>query len=83
MLNGRYGPYVNWGKVNANIPKDSKPEEVTIDMAVSLLAERAAKGPSAKKARGGKAKAEEKPAKKAAPKGKKAAAKAAESDGAE
>jgi DNA topoisomerase-1 len=52
VLNGRYGPYINWGKVNANVPKSTKPEEVTLDQAVSLLAEREAKGPGKKPARG-------------------------------
>jgi DNA topoisomerase I len=44
VLSGRYGPYVSAGKVNANIPKGADPETVTLDQAVALLAERAAKG---------------------------------------
>ena len=52
VLNGRYGPYINWGKVNANVPKTTKPEDVSVDQAVTLLAEREAKGPSKKPARG-------------------------------
>ena len=77
VLNGRYGPYINWGKINANVPKDSKPEDMTLEQALSLLSEREAMGPSKKKpargAKGGaKAKSEdagdEKPAaKKATP----------------
>ncbi len=69
VLNGRYGPYISHNKVYANVPKGTEPTAVTVDQAVSLLAERAAKGPS-KKA-GKKAKA---PAKTAA---KKASTKAA------
>lgn len=43
MFDGRYGPYVKHGKVNASIPKGTKPEDVTLEQAVELLAERAAK----------------------------------------
>ncbi|MHA3913336.1 type I DNA topoisomerase [Halovulum sp. GXIMD14793] len=38
VMDGRYGPYVKWEKVNATIPKDIKPEDVTMDMAVELIA---------------------------------------------
>lgn len=51
VLSGRYGPYVKHGKVNATIPKDRNPEEVTIAEAVELIAARAAKGPAKKPAR--------------------------------
>ncbi len=61
VLDGKYGPYVSWNKVNATVPKGTEPTTLSLDDAVRLLAEREAKG-------GGK-----KPAKKAAP--KKAAAK--------
>ena len=50
LLEGRYGLYVNDGATNASLPKNTPPEEVTFDMAVSLLKERAAAGPSKKKA---------------------------------
>ncbi|MBV7378741.1 type I DNA topoisomerase [Maritimibacter dapengensis] len=43
VMDGRYGPYVKWGKVNATLPKDIKPEEVTMEKAVELIAEKAAK----------------------------------------
>ena len=42
--NGRYGPYVKHGKVNATLPKDKDPETVTLEEAVVLIAEKAAKG---------------------------------------
>ena len=46
VLSGRYGPYVASGGVNANVPKGADPQAVTLEQAVALLAERAAKGPS-------------------------------------
>lgn len=47
VCNGRYGPYVRHGKVNATLPKDVSPEEVTLEEALTLLAERAGKKASA------------------------------------
>ena len=46
VLAGRFGPYVASGGVNANVPKGADPQAVTLEQAVALLAERAAKGPS-------------------------------------
>ncbi len=54
---GRYGPYVNWGKVNATLPKGKEPQAVTVEEALLLIAERIAKDG------GGKAKAKKAPAK--------------------
>jgi DNA topoisomerase-1 len=73
---GRYGPFVKHGSVYANIPKDRTVEEITLDEAVALIAERVAKG-GGKKKRGGKAaKAEPAPADAAAAPKSKAKAKA-------
>ena len=58
ILTGRYGPYVKHGKVNATVPRDREPEQVTIEEAVELIAARSAKGPA------GKGPAKKKPAKK-------------------
>ncbi len=44
VMDGRYGAYVKFGKINVTLPKDVKPEDVTMDMAVQLIAEKAAKG---------------------------------------
>src|SRR5216684_1457142 len=44
LYDGRYGMYVKHAGINATVPRDLKPEELTVDQAVSLLAERAAKG---------------------------------------
>jgi len=37
VYSGRYGPYVKCGKVNATIPKDKKPEELTLEEAIELI----------------------------------------------
>ncbi len=50
VLDGRYGAYVKWEKVNATLPKDIKPEDVTVEMAVELVNEKAAKKGTKKKA---------------------------------
>ncbi|WP_417248204.1 type I DNA topoisomerase [Celeribacter sp.] len=78
VMEGRYGPYVKWEKVNATIPKDIKPEEITMDKAVELIAEREAKGGKKKAAPKKKAAAKKPAAKKPAAK-KKAATKKADS----
>ena len=57
LFEGRYGPYVTDGVSNASLPKDTSIEDATLEMALPLLAARAAAGPSVKKKR---------PAKKAA-----------------
>src|SRR5262249_35393633 len=51
LYEGRYGPYVKHSGINATVPRDLKLEELTVDQAVSLLAERAAKGGGKKPAR--------------------------------
>jgi DNA topoisomerase-1 len=63
LMDGRYGAYVTDGATNATLPKTIAPDELTLEQAVQLIDERAAKGPAKGKGR-----------KKAAPK-KKAAAK--------
>ncbi|MEM7632655.1 MAG: type I DNA topoisomerase [Pseudomonadota bacterium] len=49
VMKGKYGPYVKWGKVNATIPKGTEPENVTMDMAVQLIAEKAPKKKTTRK----------------------------------
>ncbi|MCB0702662.1 MAG: type I DNA topoisomerase [Candidatus Kapaibacterium sp.] len=43
VLNGRFGPYVTDGKVNAKIPKDKTPEDLTHEECKALIAEAPAK----------------------------------------
>jgi DNA topoisomerase-1 len=69
VLSGKYGPYVKHGDVNATLPRAKEPAALSMDEAVLLIAERAAKGPSKSKRRGAKPKAD-KPAKAAAKDGK-------------
>ncbi len=49
IMDGRYGPYVTDGETNASLPKGASPDEVTMEVALQLLADRAAKGGSKKK----------------------------------
>ncbi|MEM8698211.1 MAG: type I DNA topoisomerase [Pseudomonadota bacterium] len=66
VMDGRYGPYVKWEKVNATIPKEQDPAVISLEEALVLIAE--------------KSKGKRKPAKKSAKKssaGKPAAGKPA------
>ena len=54
VFEGRYGPYVKHGKINATIPKDHDPTAITLEQALPWLAEKAAKKGVTK--RGGKKK---------------------------
>jgi DNA topoisomerase-1 len=44
VKSGRFGPYVNWGKVNATIPRAVDPASLTLEQALELIAEKAAGG---------------------------------------
>ncbi len=44
VMDGRYGPYVKHGKINATLPKSITPDDVTLEQAVELIAAKAAKG---------------------------------------
>ena len=78
VRDGRYGPYVNWGKVNATLPKGTDPQAVTVEQALEWIAAKAASGKSGRKAPAKKAAATKKPAAKKKPV-KKPAAKTAKS----
>jgi DNA topoisomerase-1 len=75
VMKGRYGPYVKWEKVNATLPKDVAPEDLTLEQAIELVNAKAgakpkkkaaAKKPAAKKPAAKKPAARKKPATKAA-----------------
>jgi DNA topoisomerase-1 len=55
VMAGRFGPYVTDGSTNATLPKGAEPKSITLDEAVRLIDERAAKGPAKKPARRRKA----------------------------
>ncbi len=50
VLKGRYGAYVSDGETNATLPEGTEPDGVTMEQALALIAERAAKGGKKKKA---------------------------------
>ncbi len=83
VKSGRYGPYVNHGKINATLPKDMDPQSVTVEQALEMIAAKAgsakkkapakkaaAKKTTAKKTTTKKAPAKKTPAKKTAAKAK-------------
>jgi DNA topoisomerase-1 len=77
VMPGRYGPYVTDGTTNATIPRDVKPEDVSLAAAIELIDARAAKGTAQGKARkkaAPKKAAAKKPSARKAPAKKKAAA---------
>ncbi|MEN6558365.1 MAG: type I DNA topoisomerase [Thermoguttaceae bacterium] len=82
LMKGRYGPYVTDGVTNASIPRDMAPEDVTKELALDLLAKRAAAGPSKratrKKAAAPKPKSKAVKKKAAKPRAKKAKKKTAD-----
>ncbi|MEP2953016.1 MAG: type I DNA topoisomerase [Sulfitobacter sp.] len=80
VMEGKYGPYVKWEKVNATIPKEIEPADLTMERAVKLIEEKLAKSPAKRKAATKKAPAKKAAAKKTAakkPAAKKAPAKKA------
>jgi DNA topoisomerase-1 len=65
VRSGRYGPYVNHGKVNATLPRNMNPEGVTLEQALELLAEKAGRAPAKKTASKGRKAPAKKPRAKA------------------
>ncbi|MFV1495168.1 type I DNA topoisomerase [Phaeobacter sp. JH20_02] len=83
IMDGRYGPYIKWEKVNATLPKDVEPKDVTVEIALQLISEKAGKSGAKKKAPAKKAAAKKTPAKKTTTKKttKKKAAEASSDEG--
>lgn len=79
VQDGRFGPYVKWGKINATLPRGTDPAALTVEEAIALLTAKAGKEGSGKKAPARKTAAKSKAADADgdAPKAKKAATKAA------
>jgi DNA topoisomerase-1 len=63
LFNGRFGPYLKHGTINANIPRGADPASITLEQAIELVDTRAAAAPSTKMK--GKKKAAKPAAKKA------------------
>ena len=51
LMDGKYGPYIKWGKINVSIPEGEKPDSVNLARAIELLATKAG---SKKTKKGGK-----------------------------
>ena len=49
IKDGRYGSDVTDGKINAPLPKTAQADDITLDIAIELIAEKKAKGPSKKR----------------------------------
>ena len=49
VMDGKYGPYIKWAKVNATLPKEVDPADVTMDQALQLIAEKAGQKKTRKK----------------------------------
>jgi DNA topoisomerase-1 len=56
VRDGRYGPYVNHGKINATLPRGTDPDSVTLSAALQLIAAKAENGPSKRPAKKPRAK---------------------------
>ena len=37
LMDGRYGPYVKWEKINATLPKDTDKDTLTLEAALELV----------------------------------------------
>lgn len=48
VFDGKYGPYVKWGKKNASVPEGTKPETVTLEMAIQFLEAKEGEAPTKK-----------------------------------
>lgn len=65
VRDGRYGPYVNWEKINATLPKGKDPASVTLEEALELIAAKSSAPKKGRKATVKKTTTKKAPAKKA------------------
>ena len=49
IKDGRYGAYVTNGKINATLPKTTQMDDITLEIAIQLIADKKAKGPMKKR----------------------------------
>ena len=49
IKDGRYGAYVSNGKINATLPNATSTDDITLEIAIQLIADKKAKGPVRKK----------------------------------
>jgi len=49
ILKGRYGPYIKMGRTNVSLPKGEEVDDVTLERAIELIAEKQAKKKTTKK----------------------------------
>ena len=49
IKDGRYGAYVTNGKINATLPKATPVDDITLEIAIQLIADKKAKGSVRKK----------------------------------
>ncbi len=68
IMEGKYGPYVKWEKINATLPKDIEPADLSMDAAVELLDAKATSKGNKRKAPAKKTAVKKSPAKKTAAK---------------
>ncbi|NCQ25314.1 MAG: type I DNA topoisomerase [Rhodobacteraceae bacterium CG17_big_fil_post_rev_8_21_14_2_50_63_15] len=49
VMEGRYGPYIKWDKINATLPKGVEPDSLTLDQALELISAKAGKAGKGRK----------------------------------
>jgi len=49
VMEGRYGPYIKWDKINASLPKGVEPDSLTLDQALELISAKAGKAGKGRK----------------------------------
>jgi DNA topoisomerase-1 len=49
LKDGRYGPYITDGKVNASLPRETEPDQLTLEAAVEIINKKRAAPPRKKR----------------------------------